>query len=386
MLPLTRSLEPNDTDKGALHDPIGVLMLKSGHVALIAVVILTGCRHSNPSDADQEDGQNFANQDGVQFLTSGYDAFSGWDWIVNKSNTALGHVKEGPLKDFQHKIHHYDGDLDQIFRGGEYFCDPDDMLYVSGTNDLAYLPYLEWEKDIFISNDRQLGRITYKHDTALPFKTGLSSGHLKPNVTIKIDKSLHADTNFVDSRVYLTNEYETNVDLVYVTQDAAYMYLPDGDQESVGTMVLDNRDITLDAYHFGKLAYGDVVATYHQTQNFIAGYIVNSSAEVWGGVLPEYAFFVRHEYSDTLPGYANLDSFTPQSGEAIIDYLESISQATYTPAKLKTRMLVFHFKDVAPGETVVATYYQFGATDRSDLVRQLNDDGLTESASRIGSN
>ena len=189
--------------------------------------------------------------------TTGYNCFTGWDWIINQDNIALGVAKAGPLRNFQHKIHYFDEEVG-VSSGGEFFCDPDDILFLPQFQNVSYLPYLNWEKDLFVNNERTFARLSFVHNSKSSFIGDVSLDR-PPRINIRIDKSLGDKNGFVDSRVYLTNNYATSTDIVYITQDAAYMFLPEKTQKNVKPLLKVKQVYIKERFYFSKLNKGDMV-------------------------------------------------------------------------------------------------------------------------------
>jgi hypothetical protein len=290
---------------------------------------------------------------------------------------ALGALKGGVLSDFQHKIH-YGKEGEDIFVDGEFFCDPDDIIFLPTRQEVAYLSYLPWRKDIFVDNDRQFGRLSYLYQPKDLTKLNLIG--VPPLVTpldIRMDKSLSAAHPFLDARVYITNKHSDPVDVVYITQDAAYMFLPDGHQGKVSPAVHVENSSHAGDFFYGQLSRGDVVATYHRDKGFAAGYVPLDFEEVFGGVVPEYAFFVRHSASGVLAlPFADVTKKKFANVQALNRHLAEISAIKPRPEQLKNRILVFSFNAVQPGQTVVAHFYQVGAETLERMYYQLSRGAL----------
>lgn len=338
---------------------------------LMAVVLLSGLWSASPDVELLGDVQPDSVVRRYSTDNPGNDTFRGWTWLVNASNVALGLPNDGPLRDFQYKIHFLDEQVG-IWNGGEFFCDPDEVIFFPSSGEVAYLPYLAWEKDTFIDAQAASGRLSLRYKPAdLTKEALLGIAPLATDVDIRINKTLQAETGFIDSQIYLTNNQTEPLDIVYITQDAAYMYLPDGDQAKVAAVDTSGTPQAQPDYSYGPLERQDIVATYHEDEAFVGGYVVKGASQVWGGVVPEYAFFVTHAPSDIVPGFADVTRRSYADAEAINDYFNKVSnQVGWSPESLKSRMLLFSFKGVQPGETVIADFYQFGARNLDAMANQ----------------
>lgn len=170
------------------------LQCTSGLDMALALALLAAL---GSSCSDSQQAPNSVAGGEIRRFTDTYNTFVGWEWIVNQENIALGVMKGGVLSDFQHKIHDFgDG---EVFKGGEFFCDPDDIIFLPKTQEVAYLPYLSWSKDLLVNNNGTFGRLSYLYQPdnltkkSLPGAPGLSA-----KIGMRIDKTLSAEHGFLD--------------------------------------------------------------------------------------------------------------------------------------------------------------------------------------------
>lgn len=89
-------------------------------------------------------------------------------------------------------------------------------------------------KDRYLSDDHQLARQSFRYNAAEGLRTNLLPEVIKnvssPKLDIREDHTLVSGKPWIETTVTITNRYSEPADMLYIYQDAAFMWLPDQNQ------------------------------------------------------------------------------------------------------------------------------------------------------------
>lgn len=330
---------------------------------------------------------NFSNKQRsmIQYYTRAYDTFTSWDWLVDPStNLALGNIKEGALLDYQHKIHPINLQKPNEWSEGEYYCDPDSIIVAyngDGKYNSQYLPYMKWNKDYFIQKDGKLGRFSVRYDPNTGNKYFNQTNPLQ--LEVREDHTIQMGQPYIETTISIKNLYDTEMNILYIYQDAAFMWLPDGNQQHVGTYINSSKSEIVDKFWFGINDPTVIAGTYHKMKNVFGG-IYTSNPYAFIGIIPEYAYFIKHLNRQDMAnkgvyGYAEVNYYKKTKDE-LVEYLSQWNGREITKDDLKNRIVVLPIDNLKPGETRIIEFRRTGYMNlnskKTDIewVRSLNID------------
>jgi hypothetical protein len=294
----------------------------------------------------------------LMYYSSAYNAFTGWEWIIDTTTgVSLGRPKVGTLRNYQFKIHPIDHLDPNEWSEGEFFCDPDSILFYEVEGEppgAVYLPYLAWESDLYIAPEWDWARLSAWHRIGDGF---VHEAGTEPPIEIREDRSLVVGEGFVEIRVYLTNRADRSVSVAYVYQDAAYLWLPQQDQSSLTGYGQANGVKHWGTFWFDSVGgydgYAGLVDLEHDVMAGIS--VLDYRARI--GVLPKYLFFgfsPAPEGSD-LPGEAEITLPVADLDTVIASAIQPIGY----PVDFKNRCVLFQ-ATLKPQQQVVFVYRLHG--------------------------
>ncbi|MDR6878740.1 hypothetical protein [Bacillus sp. 3255] len=349
-------------------------MRKSRYKWLIAIyvvvlVIITTDYYTGAARGNQATPvQNSIANGIVRYTSDAYDAFSGWDWFVDpKTSIGIGVAKDGFLSKYGPKIHPIDMNNPQPWSGGEYFCDPDTMILAKtkSSYNIVYGSYLNWEKDRYLSDDKLLARQSFRFNAAEGLRTNLSPEVTKsvssPKLDIREDHTLVSGKPWVETTVTITNKYPEPADLLYIYQDAAFMWLPDQNQSKVETLIV-NANNTMISNQFESIPTSEkvVVGTYHKEKKVYGG-IYTDNPYALTGISSNYLLFNELE-NDTTIERKFVDS-TPRDINETVSLIEEESKKS--DGDYKIRFVAFPVMNLEPDKMVTLRFYRIAFQDEN---------------------
>ncbi|WP_199624273.1 hypothetical protein [Paenibacillus alkalitolerans] len=302
----------------------------------------------------------------INYTSDAYDSFTGWAWFIDpKTSMSIGVAKDGFLAKYGPKIHPIDIKNPKPWDGGEYYCDPDTIIMArtKSTHNIVYGAYLEWEKDRYLSDDSQLARSSFRYNPLAGLRDNLLpevAKYVQPlNLDIREDHTLVSGKPWVETTVQITNRYTEPADILYIYQDAAYMWLPDQNQIKVHPLTVNaNTGVTSNQFEAILTSEKVVVGTYHQEKNVFGGiYTDNQHALV--GVSSQYLLFTEKE-DDTTIERKFVDN-TPRTVEETITLIQE--QSKNPDGNYKVRFVAFPVMNLEPNKSVTLRFYRMGLQD-----------------------
>jgi len=299
---------------------------------------------------------------GIYFDTFAYDTQSDAKWFIDsKTKIAMGKDSDGIFANSSYRFHVEKPDRNREWQG-EFFCQPDTVILAFDQNQhyLAYNGYLRWDSDTFLRQDKKFARISLwrtpntdiKYIESIPRKEIEKTPNLLAD--IQEDISLYYGNPVGESRVYITNRYSKSMSFLYIYQDAAYMWLPQGNQDRVQFIFFpvddsDNLE-TLSAFGLNSNNTYFFAGTYHPDHNILSGVFTTAPASFvatlpsYIGNKEEFNYFVQDE--------------TVASYDDIIQRIKKLVGFNTNEVCLKNRAVAIFFDQVKPGETRAAIFYR----------------------------
>lgn len=332
-------------------------------VILIGVAIVYWVQRNNISATVNSDAVF-----GIIRQSDAYNTFSGWDWFIDQeTHLGMGVAKGGFLSEYGPKIHPIDPLNPEPWSKGEFFCDPDTIIVAKTKSkyEIAYGNYLSWNKDMYLREDNQFARVSFNYNNGL--KRNLNPDILNKNDALKLDiredHTMLAGKNWIQTNVEIINRYSEPTDVLYIYQDAAYMWLPDNNQDGVTPFSVKLGDSPTFSTEFQVNTTGIegyVAGTVHNERNIFSGlYTDNPNALI--GAVPNYVLFkvtgrVSLDNND-------VDNFPKEIDEIISNMRNSINE----PGQFKSRVIAFPIMNIEPGEKVIITFYRMGLQSENNI-------------------
>lgn len=199
--------------------------------------------------------------------TDTYKPFMGWLWFVNRKGVALGYHRGEDAPRYGPKVHQRPA-AGTYWEGPEFFCDPDDMLFIvnAAGKVLAkvYLQSLTWKLDYLGSGDTMLIAQTASYRQL---------GH---HFEIQSFARVNADGEVIKREFHLVNLAPQPLRFAMVVQDARTLFLPADTQDQVDLFALDGKGVLQSGV--GSLGFWDsgvrAVGSVHRERGIASGYIV----------------------------------------------------------------------------------------------------------------
>ncbi len=278
--------------------------------------------------------------------TDTYKPFMGWSWFVNSKGLALGFHRGSELPQLGPKIHQFRSGS-SLWSGPEYFCDPDDMLFLGDASgaiqEVLYLQTLQWRLDNLPYGNNMLLAQTASHR---------SDTH---DLEIVLFTRLGSDLEVVKREVFITNCGTSEAQIALVVQDARVMWLPATNQEGVELFALNGNGVLVT----GSRSYQHwddgvrIVGSWHPERGVASGYIVGHGVGRAGnrlGYLGNPAI-VRRFLCRKDDGHYPMERFADL--ERRLSVMSPVSEKW-------VNYLYFAPATVLPRSTQVSAYYQFG--------------------------
>lgn len=234
---------------------------------------------------------------------------------------------------------------------GEFFCSPDSIVYVWNSNfsKSAYLMHLFWLQDKYISYDRKKAGIAFYYSNFEVYSKEIKDiGILTPDsepLNLEIKEFNYLISGFYVSPVFVSikNLYSEPVNIIYLYQDAAYMWFPRGTQKDVQLIffpVDNSTDFTNVTFFSSNCSERYFFAgTFDPEHNIIAGLYSDFS----------------YSYSAVLTTYIgnNISNF-----EDLTNFLYEKSGLNVVEENLKNRAIIFYISSLPPGEKREFWFYR----------------------------
>ncbi|MGC8771621.1 MAG: hypothetical protein ACP5Q5_10260 [Brevinematia bacterium] len=295
------------------------------------------------------------NSDEGIFTWSSINDFQYDFWFIDsKTKIAMGkdpiHLGENSIYLYRYSLGGDNGLPPSNGWEGEFFCSPDTMVYVynSNINELAYLKHLSWSSDKFLSYDRKKAGLAFYYWNSGVYSTNIhdidSVTPISTNVKLNIEEFNYLFNGFYVSpvKVSIQSLYTQNVDVVYIYQDAAYMWFPRGNQEGVEIIFfpIDNSENVSNISQFRLNSSNDFyfAGTYDPSNNIIAGLYSD-----WKSYSAAITRYIGNNVS-------NIDQIT--------NFLKTNSGILPSIEDLKNRAIIFHITSLQPNEKREFWYYR----------------------------
>ncbi|MNW38603.1 hypothetical protein D3C74_156720 [compost metagenome] len=327
----------------------------------------------------------------MSYTSDAYNTFTGWDWFTDRNTQlSIGVSRGGVLANYGPKIHGVDSSSPQPWDGVEYYCDPDTMIVAMTKDryDITYGYFLDWKYGRYLSEDEKLARVSFSYNHENGFRedapTQATAGLDPIQLDIKEDHTLIADSNWVQSTIYITNKYSEPVDAIYVYQDAAYLWLPDQNQLGVTPLFIEEISGSAPSYttdfktglNNGTSQY--IAGLYHQDRGIYSGLATENNNAILG-VTSDYLLFTENDGDPLNLKY--LDNENKDFADLIADIKNA---ADSSDGKYKNRFIAFPINQLAPGEQVTLNFYRLAIKDidsdthLSEVMQEVIDNAPTK--------
>jgi len=338
-------------------------------------------------------------QEFLYYNTFAYSQFTDADYYIDPiSKIVVTRQKEGWRNGYSFDLRGKESD--DTWRS-EFFCEPDTMVFVYNNNSYqrSYLPYLLWIDDVYLTNNIVVVGLVHMYNFG-NISSLLPSGTMNNFNNIPLDiEEIHSHElgmNYVKTEILIRNRGSETFNVVYVYQDAAYLWFPRGNQSGIEPVFYrysnNASQFDIGNYRSAQLEPGDSV---------FSGYVDRDHGIITG-------IFSNQGWSKVglINDYIGLESngiSNPSNGESyqIVNnmtfYYDNIptSNIIYGDQNaniLKNRYVAFNINDLHPGESRSVYFYRImyhipdQTLDNSTLLLKIKEgiDQVNSSHSYLG--
>jgi len=340
-------------------------------ILLSILAIFTNNQSSYNQITSNDTTNNITDNKSILYhFSDAYKPFTGADYYVDPvSEIVLTAQKEERRNGYDLDVRGFSPTYNWT---SEFFCEPDTVViaYNNSTYMKAYLDYLVWIDDVYLSDDQVM--ISLLH-----LKEFGNLGPLINPVALKSVDDLPIDieethnhflgSNLIDTNVTICNRGDSNLNIIYVYQDAAYLWYPRGNQSGVTPVFyssvsgVNNNEIG--NYTAYSLKSNDkAFAGYADKEHDVISGIISASPDTKVGIIPEYIGLV-YGSSQSIPGFEVLS-------DQKITYTdipdEKFNGSAASDNDFKAIYIAFNLENMAPGETRSFNFYRFAYNGKGE--------------------
>jgi hypothetical protein len=336
------------------------MLVASFIIVILIVTILCAIAFMNYSGGKSSNMINDTsnNKSAIYYYSKAYKPFTDADYYIDPmSKIVLTKQKEERRNGYDIDVRGLTNDMNWT---SEFFCEPDTIVIAYNNNSYAktYLGYLVWIDDVYLSDNQVIISLLHLNNFGnlgtLINPVALNTINYVP-VDIEGSYNHFLGSNVIETTVNIRNMGDSNLTIVYVYQDAAYLWFPRQNQNGVLPVFYSKgageEEFLVGNYTAYSLKGEDrAFAGYADKEHGIISGIVSTTPGIKVGILPEYIGLNGDAEGYVLMSNQNI-TFTD-----IPD--ETFNGSIAPDVGLKNLYVAFELTNMAPGETRSIHYYR----------------------------